>query len=72
MTAAHPVAERVHRQRLAHVVALAFVAVQRMQQGQHGFVLHAFGHHRQAQVVRQVDGAAHDLGVAGVLFHRHH
>jgi hypothetical protein len=32
----------------------------------------AFGHHRQAQVVRQVDGRAHDLRVVGVVLHRHH
>jgi hypothetical protein len=54
------------------VVALRFVTVQLLQLLQDHAVLDALGHHRRPQVVRQVDGRAHDLRVALFPLHRHH
>src|SRR5574343_497404 len=61
----------VQRQGTADVVALRLVALQPAQVLQDVGAFHAFGHHAQPQVVRQVDGGAHDHGVTLGALHAH-
>ena len=46
--------------------------MQRPQAVLNGGSLHAFGHHRESQVVREVDGGAHDHRVVLTGLHAHH
>ena len=54
------------------MVALRLIAVQRAQAFQDIGIFHAFGYHAQAQIVRQVDGGSHNLGIPFAGLHAHH
>ena len=70
--AARPRGDVHRRQRLADVVALRHVAAHRAQPFERGFVLDAFGDHGESDVVREVDGRAHDDRIARVARHPLH